>query len=232
MATPPLAHRTTRVSILGTMFGGAEEWSTGFWIGSPAADAALPTQAQADAIAAAWRTYFTAAASGFSGNFTTTAVKLASVGIDGKSSASDTIYSTLAPAANGGNNNGAYPPQIALVATLSSTVARGVGSKGRMYLPGIFSPVDATGHIASAAQGTMLANLVTFLRAVNNAQGNFESIVLASHGSVNRDGTPKIDGRSPITTNVTSVRLGNVFDTQRRRRNALREVYQTTPLAV
>jgi hypothetical protein len=226
----PLAHRTTRVSIMGTMFGGAEEWTTGFFIGSPSADADLPTQAQADAIAAAWRTYFTAAASGFSGNYTTTTVKLSSIGTDGKSSAADTIYSTLAPAAVGGNNAGAYPPQIALVATLTSSVARGVGSKGRMYLPGIFSPVDATGHIGSTPQGAMLANLVTFLQAVNTAQGGFQSIVLASHGSLNADGTPKVGGSAPVNRAVTSVRLGNVFDTQRRRRNGLAEVYQTTNL--
>lgn len=228
----PHAHRVTRCSILGTMFGGAEEWSTGFYIGSTAADAALPTQAQADMIAAAWRTYFTNAASGFSGNYSTTAVKLASIGTDGKSNAADTVYSTLAPAAVGANNNGAHPPQIALVATLASTTARGVGAKGRMYLPGIFQPVDATGHISSTAQGNMLAQLVTFLRAVNSGLGNFEQIILASHGSLNEDGSIKVGGRAAINTNVTSVKLGNVFDTQRRRRNALREVYQTTQLAV
>jgi hypothetical protein len=228
----PHAHRVTRCSILGTMFGGAEEWSTGFYIGGTAGDAALPDQATADMIAAAWRTYFTNAASGFSGNYTTQTVKLASIGTDGKSNAADTIYSNLAPAAVGANNNGAFPPQIALVATLASTTARGVGAKGRMYLPGIFQPVDATGHISSTAQGNMLAQLVTFLRAVNSGLGNFESIILASHGSVNADGTPKVGGRAPINTVVTSVKLGNVFDTQRRRRNALREVYQTTQLAV
>jgi hypothetical protein len=226
----PHAHRVTRCTILGTMFGGAEEWSTGFYIGSTAADAALPTQAQADMIAAAWRTYFTNAASGFSGNYTTTAVKLASVGVDGKSSAADTIYSTLAPAAVGANNNGAHPPQIALVATLASSVARGVGSKGRMYLPGIFQPVDATGHISSTAQGNMLTQLQTFLKAVNSGLGNFEAIILASHGSLNADGTPRAGGAGPVNQNVTSVKLGNVFDTQRRRRNALREVYQTATL--
>lgn len=226
----PLAHRTTKVTILGTMFGGAEEWSTGFWIGAASADAALPTQEQADAIAARWRTYFTNAASGFSGNYTTTAVKLASVGVDGKSSSSDTVYSTLAPAAVGANNAGAHPPQIALVATLASTTARGIGSKGRMYLPGIYQPLDATAHISSTAQGNMLTQLVTFLQGVNSDTTNFESIVLASHGQLNKDGSPKIGGRGPVTTAVTSVKLGNVFDTQRRRRNALREVYQTTVL--
>lgn len=229
MATPPHAHRVTKVTIMGSFGGGAEQWTTGFYLGQQDADAALPTQAVADAIVPLWKTFFTQASSQISYNWSTDNIKLSSVGTDGKSNPADTIYSVVSGCAGGQAN--VYPPQIALVATLFSSKPRGGASKGRMYLPGVVRAIDNTGHIDGTTVAGMLGNLKTFLQAVNNIANTPDRIILASHGSINKDGTPKVGGlSSPENRFVQGVKLGNVYDTQRRRRGALKESYQTATI--
>lgn len=230
MATPPFAHRVTRVTIAGTSFGGAEEWSTGFYMGNESADADLPNQQLADDIRTAWATFFTTAGVNVSTAWTSTLVKVSSFGTDGKSNAADTVFSSFTTLTKGANAQ-LFPPQIALVATMSSTIARGVGSKGRMYLPGITATLDATGHISTTQSTAVATALKTFLDACNASTATNNVVVLASHGSINKDGTPKVGGRAPIIKAVNTVKVGNVYDTQRRRRNGLAEVYQTANLA-
>jgi hypothetical protein len=230
MATPPLLHRTTRVTLIGTYAGGAEEWSTGFWMGKENADADLPTQQLADDIRSAWYTFFTAPASQISNRWETTLVKVSSLGMDGKSDSQDTIYSAFA-----GNCKGVattfFPPQIALAATMTSAVARGVGAKGRMFIPGVSMAVEYNGTILTGAINGLRDKFVDFLNACNTSTATADTVVLASHGSINKDGTPKVGGKAPITKAVTGVRVGNVYDTQRRRRNGISESYVTGTLA-
>lgn len=230
MATPPLLHRTTRVTIIGTYGGGVEEWSTGFWMGEEGADAELPTQAAADAIRSLWYTFFVAPQSQISNRWESTLVKMSSVGTDGKSSAADTIYSAFA-----GNCKGVatsfFPPQIALAATMTTGKARGVGSKGRMYIPGVSMAVEYNGTILSGAINGLRDQFKTFLDGVNASTAVPNIVVVASHGSINKDGTPKIGGSAPITKAVTGVKIGNVYDTQRRRRNGISETYTSAALA-
>lgn len=210
---------------MGTFAGGAEEWSTGFYMGYEAGDADLPTQELADGIADLWRTFFIAPASQISNRWTATTVKLSSIGTDGKSNAADTVYANV-PAGATGVGSLHYPPQIALVATLKSTIARGVGSKGRMYLPGVGMATEGDGKIGVGSLNGLRDTLGAFLTGVNALPSN-NVIVLASHGSLNEDGSPRIGGSSPIIKAVQEVRVGTVYDTQRRRRNGLSESYVT-----
>jgi hypothetical protein len=224
-----LAYRTTRVTISGVFLGGLEEWSTGFWIGENDADADLPTQQLADDIRTAWQTWFTSQAAYISNAYTSTLVKLSSVGTDGKSDANDTVYSTFT-----GNAAGAraelLPPQIALVATFQGPQARGLASKGRMYLPGVVRQIGVNGKIDGTTQASMLAAFRTMLQAINASTATDNVLMLASHGQLNRDGTVKVGGRAAVNHEVVSVKIGDVYDTQRRRRNGLVEVYQTATL--
>lgn len=229
MATPPYLHRVTRVTISGSSFGGAEEWSTGFYMGYESGDADLPNQQLADDIRTAWQAFFIQSSSYIANTFTSTLVKCSSHGQDGKASAEDTIYSTFTGNASGARTEN-FPPQIALVATLLSTKARGVGAKGRLYLPGVVAPVLGTGQINGTVQAGILANFKTFLAACNASTATNNVVMLASHGSLNKDGTPKLGGSGMINKAVHSVRLGSVYDTQRRRRNGLTENYQTVAL--
>lgn len=220
----PLAYRTTRVTISGTYLGGVEEWSTGFWFGNASGDALLPTQTVADAVAAAWKTMFTNASMQISNRHTTTEVKLSSMGTDGKSDANDTIYSTNQLPCTGTATN-YFPPQVALVASLYGPAARGLGQKGRMYIPGVSAPVGADGKIqGSFAQG-ISDTFAAFLTAVNAIPSTPNVVVLASHGQLDQFGKPKIDGFGPVTHQAVGVKVGSVYDTQRRRRNGIAEQY-------
>jgi surface antigen len=226
---PPFIHRVSRVTIHGKYAGGVEEWSTGFYLGKENADAALPTQAQVDAIATAWKNFFTGVGQNISASWSTDYVKIASMGTDGRSDAQDTVYSNYVtqPTGSGGN---LYPPQIALAASFTSAKMRGVGSHGRMYLPGISIGLDTTGHVGGAGLTAVLGAFKTFINACNAASASGDIVILASHGSINKDGTPKIGGSAPINKAVTGIKIGNVFDTQRRRRNQLAETYQAVSL--
>jgi hypothetical protein len=222
-------YRVTRVTIAGTYSGGAEEWSTGFWMGYTNGDADLPNQQLADDVAAAWRTFFLAPTSYFGAAWHSSYVKISSIGTDGKASSADTVYSTFAADANGTAST-QFPPQISLVATLTGSAARGVASKGRMYLPGISAAVGTGGRISSTNAGTIATNLQTFLNAVNASAATNNVLVLASHGSLNADGTPKVGGQAMSIKAVTGCRVGDVYDTQRRRRNGISEVYTSKTL--
>lgn len=229
----PLAYRTTRVTISGTFGGGVEEWSTGFWFGAENEDAALPDQATADGIKAAWIAFFTNNSSGISPNWQTTLVKLSSHGTDGKSDANDTIYSNVSPAVSGTIGT-TFPPQVSLAVTLAGSAARGLASKGRMYLPGVGLGIDGTGKTNPGATQALSDRFKIFLDAVNALPHN-NVVVLASHGQLtkNLDGEwiPKVGGYGPVTKAVRSIKVGNVYDTQRRRRNGLTESYEVRALA-
>lgn len=220
----PYLHRFTRVTISGTSFGGAEEWSTGFNVGEVDGDATMPSQAQADAYLEAWGVFFKHLDSGISNTYSTTLCKVSSIGMDGKSNAADTVFAVPAAAMNGAWG-GKFPPQISLVATLAGNSPRGVASKGRMYLPGVSIDVDGSGHIPNAQRNPIHANFLTFLKSVNAFAGTPNFVMLASPGSLNKDGSPRIGGSAPKNSIVSSMRLGNVYDTQRRRRNGLAESY-------
>jgi hypothetical protein len=211
------------VTLEGTFAGGAEEWSTGFFYGYESGDADMPTQALADGIGAAWKTFFTAPATQISNRWSTTTVKVSSIGTDGKSNAADTVYSTLSGATGVGTLH--LPPQIALVATLTTPIARGIGSKGRMYLPGVGMSTEGDGKILIGSINGLRDAFVTFLGAVNQLGNN--KVMIASHGQLNANGTPKLGGMGPINKVVSGVKIGTVYDTQRRRRNGLSEQYAT-----
>lgn len=218
------SHKVARVTIHGTNFNGAEEWTTGFYMGLEASDALAPTQEFADAVKAAWNTYWTNSLSRFSSQWKYDYIKVATHGTDGKTIPDSVVYSYPVTPVSGGSTSDSFPPQVALVATLISANQRGLAAKGRMFLPGINANIGADGRIASSNQTDILTNFTTFMTSVNGIQNTPGVIVLASQGRK----APLVGG--PTMKAVTAVRLGNVYDTQRRRRNQLVEVYQTAQL--
>jgi len=218
------AHSVQRVTISGTCANGGEEWSTGFFVGEASADASNPTQTFADAIRTAWQTFFTSANSWVSGFYLTNEIKISQLGTDGKTMLDNTIFSTYATPISGTKATPIYPPQISLVATLQSSLSRGLAAKGRMYLPGIVAFIDGGGHISNTDATNIQTNLKTFLDAVNTAAPAGSRVILASAGR----GTAGTGARNEP---VTRIRVGNVYDTQRRRRNQLAETYVSANLA-
>lgn len=222
----PYAHDVVRVTISGTAFGGAEIWSTGFYMGALAGNAPDPTLAWAEQIRTHWTTFFTATGAGaFPTSHSTTAIKLSKLSAaTGKAILDKTVYANVQNPITGAT--GVFnPPQTALVATLLSTKARGLAAKGRMYLPPAASGVGTNGRIATTVRDAIATNLKTFFDAING-QGDVPSLlILASQGR-----TPPLVG-GPENAVMTSLRVGDVYDTQRRRRNGLAESFANRTLA-
>lgn len=116
------------------------------------------------------------------------------------------------------------PNQCAIVVSLRSQTA-GARGRGRFYLPCLATSVDGNGRLPSLARSTVLARTKTLLDALSagataDLGAGPQRIIVASGA-----GTGSNAG-------VTSIRVGDVIDTQRRRRDALVEAYVTAELNV
>jgi hypothetical protein len=111
-------HDVNRITIFGSVYSGAEIWSTSFYAGNPSADAAVPNESMAAAVKTAWGTFFGAGANMFGYQWKTEGVKIALLDkATGKNKGVPvTSYYTAAPV--GAATGIGFPPQIALVATL------------------------------------------------------------------------------------------------------------------
>lgn len=98
------------------------------------------------------------------------------------------------------------PPQVAVVVSLRTELANRAG-RGRFYLP---APA---------------ANAVTAGRFTTAVQQNFVNAMTRMFASLDGAGiTPVLFSRTTFAnTTITSFNIGDVFDTQRRRRNQLVE---------
>lgn len=221
------ANSHVKVTMFGTSCNGAEEWSTGFRMGSEDAGSGnfgIPA-GWLEAIAPLWTTFFTTAGVGINSMWKTSGIKAAIILADGKTDIANVeTYSYGSPIAGGAAGN-AFPPQVALVAQLAAASPIGLGAKGRMYLPGVSLNIQPEGGLSSAQTTTIANALRTFLDGCETAASSPGYVINASKGRV---GVPFT---APVNRRVTQVRVGSIYDTQRRRRNGLSEVYSTAALA-
>lgn len=226
------AHKVQRITISGTSFQAAEIWSTSFYVGFAGQDAAAPNQTVLDNIRTAWTAFFTSVDVAFSNRWQTNQVKAALIGTDGKTDLASVLYAPYGTAISGNNSFNAYPPQVTLAATLEVAGARGLAAKGRMYLPGIAQPLETDGRLSAANTLKVANGFKAFLDQVNVATSGAGSVILASQGRRVKDAQGEYQPVPGTAVNavVNRVRVGSVYDTQRRRRNDLVETYQTAAL--
>ena len=106
----------------------------------------------------------------------------------------------------GTNANGMLPPQCSVVVS-HRTAVRNRSGRGRFYLPVYAVNECVLGLLDSTAQ----------TQTKNACKGMFDSLIGAGL-------TPVVFHRKTLTTdNITTFDIGNVFDTQRRRRDKLIE---------
>jgi hypothetical protein len=218
-----------RVTISGTCFNGGEEWTTGFYLGSTDADAPDPAGTAA-LVGTAWETFWNGAGSTmFPSIYLTREVKVAHILETGFTDLDQIDYHTYGtPIAGGGANR--YPPQIAMAATLTSNIQRGLASKGRMFLPPITFAIDGDTGKQTSGSMTAIANVFkAFLDDVNDAVTG-QSIILASHGHAIKSGGVITGYSGAVNALVSGCRVGDVMDTQRRRRDSLQEIYTSRTL--
>jgi hypothetical protein len=209
--------KTVRVTIEGSCFGGSEVWTTGFYLGTEGADAADPTQTNVDNIATAWQTFFTHANSKFNSQYKTHRVKAVNYAASGAPDLASLKIKDYAPDIAGASTGVNLPPQCSLVGTLRSTIVHGKASHGRMYLPGINASVAADGRISASDRDAIGLKFKEFITNVRGYAGMPGYPILIAKGQ------PIIIAAQ--AKYVYSVRMGNVYDTQRRRRNGLTETY-------
>ena len=134
-------------------------------------------------------------------------------------SATDTYERILTTPVKGGVE-GAGMPQQTLCVSLLTGAKRGLASRGRFYPPATIASLGADGTVNPATVNGIATAARTLITSLNNWPGtdtpfNGQVVVLGGNG---------------VTRNVTAVSVGNVMDTQRRRRNKLRERYTTLAL--
>lgn len=140
-------------------------------------------------------------------------VKAVNIGPDGKYSSDPHTYTYTTPGTGGGG--GAVPSFLSVC--YSWTTARNYGRKlrnGRIYPPNFAASVVAGGAtISEPTQAQLLEGAGVLLSALARSadEYNFVPCVVSSQG-----------GHEPIT----GVRVGNVFDVHRSRKDAVRETYE------
>jgi len=213
------AHKVNRVTLSGTMFSAAEEWSTGFWMGEEGADASVPTQAMANAILPLWRTFFEAAQTKVHNQYLTTQVKVAHINTNGTTDSANVVYAYPATELNGNDASSPYPPQCSMVVTLLSDRPRGLASKGRMYLPGYVGAITGNGKVSSLQTGELATQFETFFNGIRAHADIPNTPILAAKGT---GLFPELTAQNDY---IEKIKIGDVIDTQRRRRNGLAETY-------
>lgn len=204
--------------MIGRTFGGGDEWNCGFSLAPSGVSNYSDCITLAQTLSGLWVTDVWDA-SGTStlwpANVTYTSCRVAAMDGDNHTSAVATY--TLSSPNYGAGTGSALPAECAIVCSLQS-VEPGPSGRGRMYLPNIVaSGVDVNGQLTSTAQNAIVTNLKVFFDAVN-ALSAYGNLIVASQAQ-------------SAGFTLKSIRVGNVVDAQRRRRNAVGENYQVMDLA-
>lgn len=114
---------------------------------------------------------------------------------------------------------GAVAPSFNCV-SLGFTTGKSFGRarSGRIYPPNYGCPKTFGAAITSAAQTALLDSALQFLSAA--------SVQIDGKGAL----VPHVVSKSGVSNPITGVRVGNLYDVQRRRKNAVGETYATSPI--
>lgn len=123
----------------------------------------------------------------------------------------------------GGNISVSVPNQCAVVISLI-TATPGARGRGRFYAPCLALTMGTTGRIQTSEVTSIASVTATLLNGLNTSAG----INLPSSGAALCVASGVGTGANP---RVVAFRVGDVVDTQRRRRDALAETYIRTELA-
>ena len=126
---------------------------------------------------------------------------------------------------NAGIDTRPYLPQGSLSVTTNSDVLRGKTSKGRFYLPPGWYEIQPDGYVDPDVMVTTINQVAGFLDDL----GDVAEAANSNLRLVNFSGYTTIDNAT--ANEIIYFTLGNVVDTQRRRRNGLNERYSRGDLA-
>ena len=213
--------RHFRVTLEGTNASDQDVWTTGWRIAPSLVTESTvnyPQMAQRllESVTGAAETFWSAMGTKIAIGTALSSVKVAPVDRDGRyiDNMDSVIYDWETPLAGRASTN-THPPQVSVVASLTTGTRRGNATHGRMYLPltavRLFNEdftINAPDRqeIAGAVVG-LLDDSLTALADVS-----LDPVVMSNKG----EGT---------TRTITTVAVGSIADTQRRRRNRFTEEY-------
>lgn len=206
-----------KVVASGSMLAGAEEWSCS-WSLDLGGFSGEGVETLLDGLVPVISTWFSSAGASISTRAQLETIKANVLGVDGKYvSQTYTGLRDIEPVVGSAAGN-IMPPQNTVAVSLRTARKRGPGARGRFYPPlpvvGTLAP-DGTIAAGQAAQmATAGAALINGMNGVSDLR-----VVVASEV-----------GAGALVP-VTSVAVGTVVDTQRRRRGDLVEVYSTAAVA-
>lgn len=223
-----MAYRPHLLLTWGGTLGSSEIWSNSLRLTADSTD--LPTLEAAardniDDLASDVSTFlFTGSVGAYSGYGSAarlTYVKLNAIGADGRYSSDDESnrvdFLTGSPIRTSADH-GAF--QLAIVVSFKTTAARGRAHAGRLFVPALNASVDDdSGKFPNTIRDAVATSWQGFLQAVNDQPGfDTAGIRAAVFSGIGAPGPAR---------DIVGVTVGNVFDTQRRRRNGLVEDYAT-----
>lgn len=204
-----------RVTLSGGLASGTERWSVGAWFSDPN-QIAPPTPADVQGWATAVAAAIPTAVGGALRNALSTSGTIDLVNTYWYPSLSAAAgLSGSAPLAFTGLGTAIHPLPTAMVASLKTGRA-GRRYRGRSYWPAVGLTVDASGKFTSADTTAIPQRFKDLFVAIEDAWPATGSLELVVASKVADEVTP-----------VTSISVGNVPDTQRRRRDGLIELYST-----
>lgn len=202
-----------RITIQGSAFQDTEMWNTGFnIINSPSVNIDIPTlERYASIVASRWETFFNLTGVGinFRQTHSTNSIKASHIGLNGYVVGNNVVEEFFEPPLRGTGGAPFPPGQLAMVVTLRSQVRKGPGALGRMYIPSPIISVQEDGLVKSSDINVLSDAFSKFINGVNEDLNDGELVGLTS---------PAGDG---VQSAVTSFRIDNRIDTQRRRTNNL-----------
>lgn len=221
------------VTIHGDFFTGVETWQFGLRI----SDGGVSNQATADALKATVQNWWQGLGPFIAGeqiqspaSTHLTELKVARITTAGTYTAEAAASAFYVPKVNGrATMTTELPTQLATAVTLTTALPRGLGSKGRIFLPALGETYPETDGRMSVNHALVIANSIKRLIMEFNANALVGNVQVMSRGKAVRgpslpNGQPTYTYPGPgVTNNVTGVRCGRVEDTQRRRRRALTE---------
>lgn len=219
-----------------TLAATEEQFSFGLWFANPNGALALPSQAYMDAIAqraaASWKIFCEENGSIFQGNVWATEVR--SYQYAATDTANVVAYGEVLNPAGGPTSTYTHTFQDALVVTLEAA-GRVKPKSGRVYLPPVVFALQSNGRLLPADVLKATTRFETFCIELEQIVGSTSPTGATTatgggfYGSALRLViTSTVPGRA--NTVVATIRCGDVMDTQRRRRNALKETYQEITL--
>lgn len=208
----------------GTLLGGSEIWTNTIRFvatGTPDEDYDQAERAEGLTTVMAEGFALTGAATlGYSSNVRLEWGKFNAIGPDGKyASESDTyVFDLPSNGVVGSVGASNYIPQVSLAVSWGTDRARGPASKGRIYIPMPGFMPGTNGRLAAAQTQAIASAWAAQIDRLNDeVQGTGQELPIAC----------VVSGVNGAFSPITNVRVGDVLDTQRSRRNALTESYST-----